>query len=74
VNLNAENVFSLLQSTDEFPVGFDEAWQWIGYGRKGDAKEALLNAGFLVDIDFRIFRNIPKNSKAGRPKRAVLLK
>lgn len=73
MNLNTENIFSLLRSTDEFPVDFAEAWQWVGYSRKGDAKEALLNAGFLVDIDFRIFRNIPKNSKAGRPSDVIQL-
>jgi phage anti-repressor protein len=73
MNLNAENVFGLLRSTDEFPVDFDEAWQWIGYGRKGAAKEALLNAGFFVDIDFRIFPNIRKNSKAGRPSEVIQL-
>jgi len=73
MNLSTENIFGLLQSTKEFPVDFDEAWQWIGYGRKGAAKEALLNAGFFLGIDFRVFPNIRKNPKGGRPSEVIRL-
>jgi anti-repressor protein len=51
---DATIALSLLDSHQEFPVDFDSAWRWLGYGRKSDAKESLLNKGFLLDIDLRI--------------------
>ena len=73
MDLTPEKVFALLKSTEEFPVNFDDAWEWIGYARKSDAKSALLNAGFLAGEDFRILRNIPQNSKVGRPSEKIYL-
>ena len=73
MDLTPKNIFGLLQSTDEFPVDFDDAWRWIGYSRKGAAKEALLNAGFIDGIDFRVFPNDLKNSKVGRPSEQIRL-
>ena len=32
---------ALLESDQEFPVDFDDAWQWIGYSRKDHGKSAL---------------------------------
>lgn len=44
----------LIQDQNQFPVDFNLAWQWLGYGKKSDAKEALLNCNFQEEIDFRI--------------------
>ena len=41
-DLTPEIVFSLIQSDEKFPVDFEDAWQWIGYGRKDSAKIALV--------------------------------
>lgn len=73
MDLNPENVFSLLRSTNDFPVDFDDAWQWIGYTRKDNAKAALLNAGFVEGIDFQVSLNIQGNSKGGRPSEQIYL-
>jgi hypothetical protein len=51
---DTDTALLLLGSTDEFPVDFDRAWKWLGYGKKSDAKEALFNKGFIVGVDLRI--------------------
>ncbi|MEO0434985.1 MAG: hypothetical protein AAF151_25175 [Cyanobacteria bacterium J06656_5] len=73
MNFSQSLAMAMMQSTDPFPVDFDDAWKWIGYTRKGDAKVALLNAGFIDGVDFRVFRQTPKNSKGGRPKEFITL-
>lgn len=74
MELTPEVVFCLIQSGEDFPVDFNEAWQWIGYSRKDSAKSAFENAGFLAGIDFRFFHNNmekSKNSKRGRPSEKI---
>jgi len=73
MQLNPEIVFNLVRSEDEFPVDFDLAWEWTGYSRKSDAKNALLNAGFIDGIDFQVLRSIPQNPKGGRPAEKINL-
>ena len=73
MDLTPENVFSLLQSTDGFPVDFEDAWRWIGYSRKDAAKNALLNAGFVEGIDFQVFHNVMENPLGGRPSEIICL-
>jgi phage anti-repressor protein len=53
MDLTPEIVFSLIQSDEQFPVDFEDAWQWIGYTRKDSAKRALIS-NFTQDIDFHI--------------------
>lgn len=74
MDLTPDNVFGLLRSTDEFPVDFDDAWRWIGYSTKGNAKR-LLEEDFEKDLDYEIpseqggqvFIKNDKNPKGGRP-------
>lgn len=47
-------VFALCQSESRFPIKFDDAWQWIGYSRKNNAKRALLSFGFVEGVDLLI--------------------
>lgn len=54
IEFNQELAVSLYQSTEKFPVNFLEAWQWLKYSRKDVAKRALLNCGFIENIDFHI--------------------
>lgn len=62
----------IAQSTDEYPVDFDLAWQWIGYSTKGNAKRKL-EADFIEGVDY-IFISTDKNSgDTGRPSDHVLL-
>lgn len=53
-SISADRVFALCQSQSQFPIDFDDAWQWIGYTRKDNAKRALLSCGFEEGIDLLI--------------------
>lgn len=69
MDLTPEIVFSFIQSDEKFPINFDDAWQWIGYSRKGAAKSAL-ESNFIKDLDF--FRSFGKSS-GGRPAELITL-
>lgn len=43
----------LVSSSDEFPVNFDDLWQWCGYSRKDSAKRTL-ESNFEKDFDFSL--------------------
>jgi phage anti-repressor protein len=51
----------LVESSDQFPVDFDLAWQWAGYATKASAKRILNH--FKVGRDF----NTDVEKTAGRP-------
>jgi phage anti-repressor protein len=53
-SISADLVFSLCQSQSQFPIDFEDAWGWIGYSRKDNAKRALLSCGFVEGIDLLI--------------------
>lgn len=44
---------SLTDSSNQFPVDFDEAWQWIGYAKKQNAKSKLTR-NFELNIDYTL--------------------
>lgn len=73
MDLTPEKVFALLKSTEEFPVNFDDAWEWIGYSRKDAAKFSFQKSEFIEGIDFQIFQNSMENSKIGRPSSKWML-
>jgi phage anti-repressor protein len=50
----------IAESQDEYPVDFDDAWVWIGYSRKDNAKTKLVK-DFVEDMDYRLL-NIQKQS------------
>jgi phage anti-repressor protein len=69
MDLTPDVVFSLLKSSDPFPVDFENAWQWIGYSRKGAAKTALIpekEKVFIEGIDFSI--TFGKSSGGRKPE------
>lgn len=64
------------ESQDEFPVDFDEFWQWCGYARKDNAKR-VLEKNFTEDVDFNL-RRIAEVQKEGkrevkRPTNKIML-
>jgi anti-repressor protein len=66
----------IAESQDEYPVDFDDAWVWVEYSRKSDAKAKLV-ADFVEGVDY-ILRNIPQNSDTsnrgrGRPPKDIRL-
>lgn len=70
--LSISAVSGYLESSDPFPIDFDQAWQWLGYARKDFAKDRLI-AEFIDGIDFQVFRFKPENSKGGRPAERIML-
>jgi phage anti-repressor protein len=54
MEFNLVQAQSLYSSTDQYPVDFDQAWQWLDYSRKDAAKRVLLNSGFIEGTDFHI--------------------
>lgn len=73
MDLDNDIIFSLIGAGEEFPIDFDDAWVWIGYTRKDNAKSSLLSAGFIDGIDFEVFLNNQENSKVGRPSDKIML-
>lgn len=69
-----ENTFSqdlaiaLVNSDDEFPVNFDDAWLWLGFATKASAKRKLTN--FLDGVDFS---TTWLKSPSGRPSERIAL-
>lgn len=56
---------------NEFIIGLDEIWKWLGYNRIDAAKAALKN-NFIINIHYKIvFPNVQENSKNGRPKEII---
>lgn len=42
----------LFESTEQFPVSFDDAWVWLEFSRKDNAKSSLSSCGFVKDLDY----------------------
>ena len=61
-NLNIfiqSQIKDIVQSDKEFAVAFDEAWQWLEYSSKGNAKRTL-TANFVEGIDYSSLITIEK--------------
>lgn len=52
--LTPDTVFALLQSSETFPIDFDDAWRWLGYKRKDYAKDILVRGRFRKGVDYVI--------------------
>lgn len=62
----------LFTSIDEFPVDFNHAWQWLGYNKKSDGKEALYSCGFVTNVDLRIIPQLGTLA-VPRPEECIML-
>ncbi|WYL99191.1 MAG: phage antirepressor KilAC domain-containing protein [Gloeotrichia echinulata CP02] len=54
-NLNftiQSQIKSTVQSDKEFSVNFNDAWQWLDYSKKSNAKASFLNCGFIENVDY----------------------
>ncbi len=49
----------IVQSTEQFPVDFDAAWQWIGYSTKQKAKNKLIN-NFDMGFDYTLTQMVKR--------------
>lgn len=70
INLSRDLIFILLESSDDFPIDLDDAYPWIGYSKKQDAKE-LLTKNFIDGQDF--LRKGVKSPSGGRPSEWIVL-
>lgn len=41
-------------SAERFPVRFDDAYVWLGYSTKGNAKRAFMKCGFVENVDYEL--------------------
>ena len=48
---------TLFDSSEKFPVNFDDAWKWCGYSNKANALRSFLGNGFDPDVDFFIIND-----------------
>jgi phage anti-repressor protein len=48
-----DTALTLVQSFEQFPVNFDDAWVWIGYSKKQNAKDKLIR-NFTEDRDYTL--------------------
>ena len=55
----------LVNSTSDFPVNFNLSWEWVGYSKKGNAKQSLLNTGFIENVDFLIEKKSTTTGSSG---------
>ena len=63
----------LYNSEDEFPVDFDDAWQWLGYTRKDSAKEKLTR-NFEKDVDYSAtWRSVSRDKGSGASKSEAIM-
>lgn len=70
MDLTPDLIFSLLQSSDPFPVDLDDAWQWLGYSQKSECFKKL-KKHFEKDLDFSC--KGMKSLLGGRPSDYIVL-
>ncbi len=63
MELTPDTVFLLIRSDKEFPIDFDDAWQWIGYTQKKNALRKL-KKHFDEGIDYVINHGNSENNFA----------
>jgi phage anti-repressor protein len=71
-SLTKESIFLQLESSEQFPINFDDAWQWLGFSKKSHAKQSLLDAGFIENEDLTIERQLGSLA-IPRPAEKILL-
>jgi hypothetical protein len=54
-NLNADIVRNLLESKAQFPIEFNDAWEWLGFQEKYTAKSSFESCLFIKGLDFMIY-------------------
>lgn len=65
-----ELAIALYNSSEDFPIDFDDAWQWLGYSRKEKALQTMKN-NFEEGFDF--CTKGWKTSSGGRPSQLIVL-
>lgn len=72
-DFNIELAKLYYESTEDYPVNFDDAWQWLGYSRKDNAKKVLVK-NFQRNLDYSAeLRNQPNTSASGFTQVEILM-
>lgn len=50
-----ELALSYYNSEEQFPIDFENAWQWLEYSRKDSAKRAFDKSEFVEEVDYKVF-------------------
>lgn len=64
---------SLVDSTEQFPVDFNNAWQWLEFSRKDVAKRSFEKCGFTEGLDFTSFRQKVEREIGATTKEVIQL-
>lgn len=56
-NFNKELALTLIESDNDFPVNFEDAWQWLGYSTKQKARTKL-EKDFKVGLDYTLNQTV----------------
>lgn len=56
LSFSLELAQQLYKSAEQFPVDFDDAWMWLEYSRKDNAKVNFLKCGFVEGVDFEVLK------------------
>jgi hypothetical protein len=79
LTFSQELAMTLYNCEEQFPVDFDDAWVWLGYNKKQQAKEKLVR-NFEKGLDFEVFTQMSVKSmqqdsqpSGGRPKEVIKL-
>lgn len=46
----------LVTSQEQFPIDFEDAYLWLDYSRKDNAKTSFLKCGFIEGVDYTLLR------------------
>ena len=69
---NKKTALVLLESQEDFPIDFDDAWRWLGFSTKQKALEKL-KANHIEGLEFLTIGLKTSNKKGGRPSEHILL-
>lgn len=69
---NLELATALMNTEDQFPVDFDDAWGWLEYSTKGNAKRCLIE-NFKQGIDYLIYDKPTTTGIQAHPEQKILL-
>lgn len=56
-----ENWLKAEKKGNEYPVNFNDAWQWLEFSRKDGGLKSFLNSGFTETLDFTVIQRNEKD-------------
>jgi anti-repressor protein len=66
------SISEMYNSSNDFPVSFNDTWKWLEYSRKNNASRAFLELHFVENVDYIVLLIFKQNSE-GRPSKDYFL-